>query len=138
MDLRRQAEGGGRLRRRQLNTEHTTGGIWSSRYLAVTVANLTVVAIAAFDGLAVASALPSIADDLGRIALLPWVLTEIQSGQFADEWIAESESGRADYHRMQEEGKAHPIEVVGSHLRAMMPWISAGKQKVADASGGAS
>jgi MFS family permease len=34
-----------------------------------------VVAIAAFDGLAVASALPSIADDLGRIALLPWVLT---------------------------------------------------------------
>ena len=75
MDLRRQAEGGGRLRRRQLNTEHTTGGIWSSRYLAVTVANLTVVAIAAFDGLAVASALPSIADDLGRIALLPWVLT---------------------------------------------------------------
>ncbi|MFZ8877918.1 MAG: MFS transporter, partial [Ilumatobacteraceae bacterium] len=37
--------------------------------------NLTVVAIAAFDGLAVASALPSIADDLGRIALLPWVLT---------------------------------------------------------------
>ena len=33
------------------------------------------VAIAAFDGLAVASALPSIADDLGRIALLPWVLT---------------------------------------------------------------
>jgi len=75
VDLRRQAEGGGRLRRRQLNTEHTTGGIWSSRYLAVTVANLTVVAIAAFDGLAVASALPSIADDLGRIALLPWVLT---------------------------------------------------------------
>ena len=75
MDLRRQAEGGGRLRRRQLNTEHTTGGIWSSRYLAVTVANLTVVAIAAFDGLAVASALPLIADDLGRIALLPWVLT---------------------------------------------------------------
>jgi MFS family permease len=75
VDLRRQAEGGGRLRRRQLNTEHTTGGIWSSRYLAVTVANLTVVAIAAFDGLAVASALPSIADDLGRIALLPWGLT---------------------------------------------------------------
>ena len=66
------------------------------------------------------------------------VLSEIQSGQFADEWIAESESGRANYHRMQDEGKAHPIEVVGSRLRSMMPWISAGKQKVADASGGAS
>ena len=75
MDLRRQAEGSGRLRRRQLNADRESGGIWSPRYLAVTVANLTVVAIAAFDGLAVASALPSIADDLGRIALLPWVLT---------------------------------------------------------------
>ncbi len=66
------------------------------------------------------------------------ILAEIQSGQFADEWVGESESGRANYHRMQEEGKAHPIEVVGAELRAMMPWISAGKQKVAEASGGAS
>ncbi len=66
------------------------------------------------------------------------ILSEIQSGQFADEWVAESESGRANYHRLQDEGKVHPIEVVGAQLRAMMPWISAGKQKVADASGGAS
>jgi ketol-acid reductoisomerase len=65
------------------------------------------------------------------------ILDEIQSGKFADEWIAESESGRANYKRLQEEGKNHPIEVVGAQLRAMMPWISAGKQKVADASGGA-
>ncbi len=64
------------------------------------------------------------------------ILGEIQSGQFADEWIAESESGRGNYHRMQDEGKQHPIEVVGAELRAMMPWISAGKQKVAEASGG--
>jgi ketol-acid reductoisomerase len=64
------------------------------------------------------------------------ILTEIQTGQFADEWVAESESGRGNYHRMQEEGKAHPIEKVGAELRAMMPWISAGRQKVADASGG--
>ncbi|MCH1489616.1 MAG: ketol-acid reductoisomerase [Ilumatobacteraceae bacterium] len=64
------------------------------------------------------------------------VLSEIQSGQFAEEWVNESESGRENYHRMQEEGKTHPIEVVGSHLRGMMPWISAGKQKVAEASGG--
>jgi ketol-acid reductoisomerase len=64
------------------------------------------------------------------------ILGEIQSGQFADEWVAESESGRANYHRLQAEGKQHPIEVVGAELRAMMPWISAGKQKVADASGG--
>jgi ketol-acid reductoisomerase len=66
------------------------------------------------------------------------ILGEIQSGQFADEWVAESESGRANYHRMQDAGKQHPIEVVGAELRAMMPWISAGKQKVAEASGGES
>ncbi len=66
------------------------------------------------------------------------ILAEIQSGQFASEWVAESESGRSNYHRMQAEGKAHPIEEVGAQLRAMMPWISAGKQKVAEASGGAS
>jgi ketol-acid reductoisomerase len=65
------------------------------------------------------------------------ILDEIQSGKFADEWINESESGRPNYKRLQEEGKTHPIEVVGAQLRAMMPWISAGKQKVADASGGA-
>ena len=66
------------------------------------------------------------------------ILAEIQSGQFAEEWVAESESGRANYHRLQEAGKQHPIEQVGAQLRAMMPWISAGKQKVAEASGGAS
>ncbi|MEX2626619.1 MAG: ketol-acid reductoisomerase, partial [Ilumatobacteraceae bacterium] len=64
------------------------------------------------------------------------ILDEIRSGQFADEWIAESESGRENYTRLQAEGRAHPIEDVGSKLRSMMPWISAGRQKVADASGG--
>jgi MFS family permease len=52
-----------------------TGGIWSPRYLPVTLANLTVVAIAAFDGLALIAALPAIADDLGSVSLLPWVIT---------------------------------------------------------------
>jgi ketol-acid reductoisomerase len=64
------------------------------------------------------------------------VLDEIRSGQFADEWVAESESGRTNYHRLQTEGKHHPIEVVGAQLRGMMPWISAGKQSVKEASGG--
>jgi ketol-acid reductoisomerase len=64
------------------------------------------------------------------------ILDEIQSGKFADEWVAESESGRPNYKRLQQAGKDHPIELVGSRLRAMMPWISAGKTKVADASGG--
>src|SRR6266508_5171381 len=48
------------------------------------------------------------------------ILEEIQSGKFADEWVAESESGRENYKRLQQEGKDHPIEVVGARLRAMM------------------
>ncbi len=64
------------------------------------------------------------------------ILDEIQSGQFADEWVAESESGRANYKALQEKGRQHPIEEVGATLRGMMPWISAGRTKVADASGG--
>jgi ketol-acid reductoisomerase len=64
------------------------------------------------------------------------ILDEIQSGKFADEWIAESESGRARYTELREKGKAHPIETVGAELRAMMPWISAGRQRVQDVSGG--
>jgi ketol-acid reductoisomerase len=64
------------------------------------------------------------------------ILDEIVSGKFADEWVAESDSGRANYKRLQDAGKQHPIEKTGAELRAMMPWISAGKQKVADISGG--
>jgi ketol-acid reductoisomerase len=64
------------------------------------------------------------------------ILDEIRTGKFADEWIAESESGRARFQALREAGKAHPIEQVGAELRAMMPWISAGKQRVEDVSGG--
>jgi ketol-acid reductoisomerase len=64
------------------------------------------------------------------------ILDEIVSGKFAEEWVNESDSGRANYKRLQEAGKQHPIEKTGAELRAMMPWISAGKQKVADISGG--
>ncbi|MEZ5273451.1 MAG: hypothetical protein R2694_14290 [Ilumatobacteraceae bacterium] len=37
---------------------------------------------------------------------------------------------------LQEAGKAHQIEEVGARLRGMMPFLGAGKQKVADISGG--
>ena len=52
-----------------------TDGIWSRRYAAVTLSNLAVVSIAAFDGLAITAALGNIAEDLGRVDLLPWVIT---------------------------------------------------------------
>ena len=64
------------------------------------------------------------------------VLAEIQDGRFAAEWIKENEIGRPRYRELKEAGKRHPIEEVGSKLRAMMPFISAGKQKVEDISGG--
>ena len=64
------------------------------------------------------------------------ILKEIQSGKFAKEWIAESESGRENFNALRKAGREHPIEKTGSELRAMMPWISAGKQKVAEVSGG--
>ncbi|MEZ5323200.1 MAG: ketol-acid reductoisomerase [Microthrixaceae bacterium] len=64
------------------------------------------------------------------------VLDEIRSGRFAEEWIAESRSGRGEFHRLEEEGKAHQIEQVGRELRGLMPWIRAGKAGVAETSGG--
>ena len=64
------------------------------------------------------------------------ILEEIQSGKFAEEWIAESESGRKRFAEMRNAGKNHPIEKVGSQLRGMMPWITKGKQKVSEVSGG--
>src|SRR3712207_5004884 len=65
------------------------------------------------------------------------ILGEIRDGRFAAEWVAESESGRARFNELREAARRHPIEQVGAELRAMMPWISAGKAKVADVAGGA-
>ena len=64
------------------------------------------------------------------------ILGEIQSGDFAREWIAENENGRPNFSKMREDTAKHPIEKVGAELRAMMPWISAGKAKPQDVSGG--
>jgi ketol-acid reductoisomerase len=64
------------------------------------------------------------------------ILEEIRSGKFADEWIAESDGGRTRFSELRTAGRNHPIEKVGAQLRAMMPWISKGKQKVAEVSGG--
>ena len=57
------------------------------------------------------------------------ILGEIQSGEFAKEWIAENENGRPNFDKMREAAAKHPIEKVGAELRAMMPWIAAGKQR---------
>lgn len=66
------------------------------------------------------------------------ILAEIRDGRFAEEWIAEHEAGSPNFEKLRAEGRAHPIEAVGKQLRAMMPWISAGKERVEDVSGGRS
>jgi ketol-acid reductoisomerase len=78
---------------------------------------------------------PKIITDTTK-AEMKTILDDIVSGRFADEWVAESESGRARFNALRDAGKKHPIEDVGARLRGMMPWISAGRQKVSDASGG--
>jgi ketol-acid reductoisomerase len=64
------------------------------------------------------------------------ILGEIQSGKFAEEWIAENENGRPNFTRLREESMSHPVERVGKQLRSMMPWIGAGKAAPKDVSGG--
>jgi ketol-acid reductoisomerase len=51
------------------------------------------------------------------------ILADIQSGEFAKEWIAENEAGQENFQRMREEAANSPVEKVGKDLRAMMPWI---------------
>jgi len=64
------------------------------------------------------------------------ILDEIQDGRFAAEWVAENVNGRQNYDRLKQAGQEHQIEKVGAELRDMMPFVTAGKQKVQDISGG--
>jgi ketol-acid reductoisomerase len=51
------------------------------------------------------------------------ILADIQSGDFAREWIAENRAGQENFKRMREEQSRHQVEVVGKELRAQMEWI---------------
>ena len=51
------------------------------------------------------------------------ILDEVQSGQFADEWIAENKAGATRLTAERETTSTHPIEKVGRTLRGMMPWL---------------
>ena len=51
------------------------------------------------------------------------LLGEIQSGDFAREWIAENRAGQENFKRMREEQAGHQVEVVGRELRSQMDWI---------------
>ncbi len=51
------------------------------------------------------------------------ILADIQSGDFAREWIAENRAGQENFQRLREEQKDHQIEREGRELRSMMDWI---------------
>ncbi len=72
----------------------------------------------------------TVRDEMARI------LGEIRDGSFAAEWVEENRNGRPTYTALREAGRQHPIEKVGAELRAMMPFITAGRQRIEDVSGG--
>lgn len=55
------------------------------------------------------------------------ILGEIQSGEFAKEFIEEMKAGGKNLEALREKTRQHPIEVTGAKLRAMMPWIQSNK-----------
>ncbi|TCL38158.1 ketol-acid reductoisomerase [Anaerospora hongkongensis] len=51
------------------------------------------------------------------------VLTEIQTGEFAKQWILENQANRPGFNAVRRREADHAIEKVGKELRAMMPWL---------------
>lgn len=52
------------------------------------------------------------------------LLTDIQSGAFARDWMNEARNGRRRFQQLDDEAREHPIERVGARLRTMMPWLA--------------
>ena len=75
---------------------------------------------------------PRVIDDEVR-AEMQRILDEIQSGQFAKEWITEAESGFPNFRRLRSQARTSRIEDVGRELRQMMPWLESEKKVVPDA-----
>jgi ketol-acid reductoisomerase len=65
---------------------------------------------------------PRVVDGSSRAAMKQ-VLTEIQDGTFAKNWIAENEAGMPEFKRMMNADLEHPIEKVGADLRGRMDWL---------------
>jgi ketol-acid reductoisomerase len=56
-------------------------------------------------------------------AAMKQLLSDIQDGSFAREWIAENRAGQESFKRLREEQSGHQVEVVGRELRSQMSWI---------------
>jgi ketol-acid reductoisomerase len=55
------------------------------------------------------------------------ILDEIQSGEFAKEWVLECRANKPVFNALTRKGEHHSVEQVGAKLRAMMPWLKKGK-----------
>ncbi len=66
---------------------------------------------------------PRVIDDRAR-AEMRQILSEIQTGRFAREWMLENKVAQTSFKAMRRKAADHPIEEVGERLRAMMPWIA--------------
>ncbi|QWR78995.1 ketol-acid reductoisomerase [Candidatus Magnetomonas plexicatena] len=55
------------------------------------------------------------------------ILSEIQDGYFAKEWMLECKANKPVFNALTKKGEAHSIEDVGQKLRSMMPWLKKGK-----------
>ena len=62
------------------------------------------------------------------------ILKDIQSGKFTKQWVKEYQAGSPKYKKFQSDGEKHPIEKVGTRLRAMMHWVKKRNIKGAQAS----
>jgi ketol-acid reductoisomerase len=65
---------------------------------------------------------PRVIGDETRTAMKK-ILADIQSGEFAKEWIAENRAGQENFQRMRSEQQGHQVEKVGADIRAMFPWL---------------
>ncbi len=57
-------------------------------------------------------------------AAMKQILTEIQNGDFAREWIAENRAGQENFQRMRAEQASSEVETTGKELRSHMDWIN--------------
>ena len=67
---------------------------------------------------------PRIVNEQTRVEMKR-ILAEIQSGQFAREWILENKAGRPGFLATKRRERQHPVEEVGKRLRSLMTWIDA-------------
>jgi ketol-acid reductoisomerase len=56
------------------------------------------------------------------------ILAEVQSGEFARQWIDENKTGRHKFLAMRNAARTQPIEQVGRELREMMPFLKKRKE----------